>query len=334
MATLSLCIITMNEEKYLEQCINSVKSIADEIIVVDTGSTDRTKEICKSSFPQAKIFDYGWDDSFSAAKNFAVGNAAKDWIIVLDADEVIEEKDLEKIKNAIRNPEGNAAFALEQQSYINSPFEGAERNSSDFKPVKGYPFFISHNLVRLFRNNLGLKFRHRVHELIEDSLREKGLKFSNLDVVLHHFGSVKEEGHIQKKAEFYRKLILRQLEDEPGNPRYNYQAARMFLGEGNFASALKYFENTAKIDHGYRLVFSEIAKIHLQARDFGRAIEFFRKSIKQKPEDISAYNNLAVAYMMAGRFEDARKLLEEQMKRHPGNKALRFNYGRAVQELK
>lgn len=328
MPSITLCIITKNEEKYLEQCVNSVKSIIDEIIVVDTGSTDETKEIAKKF--NAKIYDFEWNDSFSAAKNEAIKHATREWILVMDADEIIEEDDLKKIKSAIENPGENAAFALEQRSYINSPFEGAERNKSNFESAKNYHFLISHRLVRLFRNNLRLKFSHRVHELIEDSLREKGLKFSNLDVVLHHFGSVKDGRHILEKTEFYKKLIFKQLEDEPDNARYNYQAARMFLGEGNFTSALKYFENTAKIDPNYRLVFSEIAKTYLQMSDFNRSVEFFRKSIKQKPDDISAYNNWAVAYMMMGRFNDARKLLEEQLKKHPGNKALKFNYERAT----
>ncbi len=328
MATLTLCIITKNEEKYLEQCINSVKSIVDEIIAVDTGSTDRTKEIAKKF--NAKIYDFEWSDSFSAAKNEALSRATKDWILVMDADEVIEEKCLEKIKNAIENPDGNAAFSLDQRSYIMLPFEGAEKNNSNFEPVKNYPYYISHHLARLLKNKIGLEFRHRVHELLEDSIREKKLKFSKLDVILHHFGSVKDEKNIKEKAELYKKLIFRQLEDEPNNPRYNYQAARMFLGEGNFASALKYFESTARTSPNYRLVFSEIAKIYLEMRDFNRAVEFFRKSIKQKPDDISGYNNLAVAYMMMGRLEDARKLLEEQLKKHPGNKALKFNYERAV----
>ncbi|MBI2661516.1 glycosyltransferase [Candidatus Woesearchaeota archaeon] len=330
MSTLTLCIITKNEEKYLEQCINSVKSIADEIVVVDTGSTDRTKEIAKAF--NAKIIDFKWQDSFSAAKNEAISHATKEWILVMDADEVIEGNDLEKIKGAIKEPNGNSAFSLDQRSYIKEPFIGAIKNNSDFSLAKEYPFFVSHRLVRLFRNNLGLEFRHRVHELVEDSLREKSLKFSELDAVLHHFGSLKGEDFTREKAEMYKKLIFRQLEDNPQNPRYNFQAARMFLGEGNLTSALKYFENTAKIDPNYRLVFSEMAKIFLQLKDYNKAVEHFGKSIKQKPDDISAYNNLAVAYMMMGKADDAKKLLEEQLKKHPGNNALLYNYNKLVQE--
>ena len=101
--TISLCMITKNEEKFLELCLNSVKSIVDEIIIVDTGSTDKTKEIAKKF--NAKIIDFKWIDDFSAAKNESLKHATRDWVLVLDADEVIEKKDLDKIKNAIENSE-------------------------------------------------------------------------------------------------------------------------------------------------------------------------------------------------------------------------------------
>src|SRR3989338_7693689 len=99
MPTISLCMITKNEEKYLEQCLDSVKDIVDEIIIVDTGSKDKTKEIAKKF--SAKIFDFEWVDNFSAARNESLKHAAKDWILVLDADEVVEKKDLERIKELI-----------------------------------------------------------------------------------------------------------------------------------------------------------------------------------------------------------------------------------------
>lgn len=185
--TISLCMIAKNEQKNLANCLNSVKKIVDEIIIVDTGSTDKTKEIAKKF--NAKLFDFKWVDGFSAARNESLKHAAKDWILVLDADEIIEKEDLIKIKNAIENLEKDiAGFQLEQRSYINNFFEGAVKNNSDFELAKVYPFYISHFLVRLFKNGLGIRFRHRVHELVEDSIIEKNLKYKKIDVVLHHFG--------------------------------------------------------------------------------------------------------------------------------------------------
>src|SRR3989338_5293163 len=118
--TISLCMIAKDEEKYLEQCLSSVKGLVDEIIIIDTGSKDKTKEIAKKF--NAKIFDFKWVDDFSAARNESLKQAAKDWILVLDADEVIEEKDLGKIKNIVENQEDFAGFQFEQRSYLNNVF--------------------------------------------------------------------------------------------------------------------------------------------------------------------------------------------------------------------
>ena len=344
--SISLCMITKNEENFLEQCLNYVKDITDEIIIVDTGSTDKTKEIAKKfcdmrvssrtlSQLTAKIFDFKWIDDFSAARNESIKHAISDWILVLDADEVIQKEDLTKIKNAIENAEdGVAGFALEQRSYINNFFEGAVKNNSDFELVKDYPFYISNFLVRLFRNRLGLCFRHRVHELIEDSIEEKGFRYKKIGVVLHHFGSLKDEIKIIETTKQYEKIILKQLEEEPENARYNYQAARMYLGKNDFGSALKYFEKTAKIDPTYKLVFSEIAKIYLQMNDKNRAIEYFKKSVKYNPENPSPANNLAVVYMSVGKFEQAKKIFEDAFKKNPNNEALKYNYSECLKNLK
>ncbi len=330
--TISLCIITKNEEKYLEECLNSVKGIADQIIVVDTGSIDRTKEIAKSFY--AKIVDFKWNDDFSEARNESLKHAKEDWILVIDADEIIEAKDSEKIKKLIENPETDVVgFQLEQRSYIKNYFEGALKNEADFKPVNVYPFYISNFLARLFKNNIGLKFRNRVHELIEDSITEKKLKYVKTDVVLHHFGSLKEEYKIKAAADQYSKIILKQLEEEPNNARYNYQAARMYMGQNDFSNALKYFEKAAKIDPNYKLAFSEIAKIYLQMNDKNRAIEYFKKSVQQNPDDASCANNLAVVYMSMGKFSQAKKILEEELKKYPNSDALNYNHEECMKNL-
>lgn len=324
-------MITRNEEKYLENCLNSAKDIVDEIIVVDTGSTDKTKNIAKKF--NAKVFDFKWNDDFSAARNESINHAAKGWILALDADEVIEKKDSEKIKSLIEANNDIAGFALEQRSYITDYFEGAIKNNSGFEPVRKYPFYISNFLVRLFRNGLNLKFKNRVHELIEDSIEEKGSKYEKSDVIIHHFGSLKEQKLIAETAEKYSAMILKQLEEEPENARFNYQAARMYLGKNDFTNALKYFMKSAKINPNYKLVFSEIAKIYLQMSDKNRAIEYFKKSMKHNPSNPSPANNLAVVYMYVGKFKQAKEILEEELKKFPDNDALNHNYEECLKNL-
>src|SRR3989338_64847 len=87
MSTISVCMIVKNEQQYLQQCLESVKNVADEIIIVDTGSTDNTKQIARQFTDN--IYDFAWIDDFSAARNFSLSKAAKEWIFVIDADEFV-----------------------------------------------------------------------------------------------------------------------------------------------------------------------------------------------------------------------------------------------------
>ncbi len=325
-------MIAKNEEKYLRQCLNSARDFVDEIIVVDTGSTDETKQIAKKF--NAVVFDFGWTDSFSDARNESMKHATKDWILVLDADEIIEKPDFEKIKNLIAKEKEFDGFAFEQRSYSRKYSEGSYRNNSSFDLVAGFAFYVPNFLVRLFKSDMGFYFKNRVHELIEDSIAEKKGKYRKTDVVVHHFGSVKEQNLVDGKKDQYSRLILKQLEDDPGNSRYNYQAARMHLGQGKFSAALEYFERTARLNPNYKLVFSEIAKVYLRLNDKGKAIENFKKSMIHNPNNPNPANNLAVVYMSMGKFQEARGILEEQLKKHPDNKPLKYNYKKVLENLK
>ncbi|MBQ9504763.1 MAG: glycosyltransferase family 2 protein [Lachnospiraceae bacterium] len=92
MITISLCMIVKDEEKVLARCLDSIKSIMDEIVIVDTGSSDRTKKIAAKYTD--KIYDFEWDDDFAAARNFAFSKCTCDYIYSADADEVIDEENL------------------------------------------------------------------------------------------------------------------------------------------------------------------------------------------------------------------------------------------------
>ena len=96
MVTITLCMIVKNEEKVLERCLESIRDLMDEIIIVDTGSTDRTKEIAAKYTDQ--IFDFEWVNDFSAARNFAFSKATCDYIYSADADEVVDEENREKFR--------------------------------------------------------------------------------------------------------------------------------------------------------------------------------------------------------------------------------------------
>ena len=97
MISISLCMIVKNEELTLERCLKSIQDIVDEIIIVDTGSTDKTKEIAYKF--TNKVYDFKWCDDFSKARNYSFSKATKEYIMWLDADDVILEKDRVKLQH-------------------------------------------------------------------------------------------------------------------------------------------------------------------------------------------------------------------------------------------
>lgn len=96
MITISLCMIVKNEERVLARCLDSIKELMDEIIIVDTGSSDRTKEIAKKYTD--KVYDFFWQDDFSSARNFSFSKANMEYIYVADADEVMDEENRERFR--------------------------------------------------------------------------------------------------------------------------------------------------------------------------------------------------------------------------------------------
>jgi glycosyltransferase involved in cell wall biosynthesis len=132
--TLSLCMIVKNEEKFLPRCMESIKGLVDEIIIVDTGSTDSTIEIAKRY--NAKIYHHQWENSFSKARNYSLKYATCKWILILDADEEVGRKNAHKLKEVIKENSVNVIYL---------PIIS--------RPVGGKNITIG-NSERLFRNNL------------------------------------------------------------------------------------------------------------------------------------------------------------------------------------
>ena len=169
MKTLSLCMITKNEEKNLSRCLDSIKDIVDEIIIVDTGSTDKTVEIAKSY--GAHIYHYDWNNDFSKARNVSLQKATKDWILVLDADEVLPYEEGLKLKNII-NTSVNEGLFLRLDNIIESV------NLGDAV------------VLRVFKNNPKYRFRGPMHEQIIFSIEEEcgKNKIQPTNVKIVHYG--------------------------------------------------------------------------------------------------------------------------------------------------
>ncbi|MBR6671331.1 MAG: glycosyltransferase family 2 protein, partial [Ruminococcus sp.] len=202
---LSIGMIVKNEEKHLENCLSALKNLTDyissELIIVDTGSTDRTKEIALKYTD--KVYDFEWIDDFAAARNYGLKKAKGKWFMFLDADEYFDEDCSQMIK-FFSYPE------LYEQGKWNCG--SVSMYNYDTEKGKSYSLFCPLRLARLTNE---LIFEGKIHEYLEN------IKFpiADFDTVVHHYGYVSNNSNIKNKSDRNMQLLLEEFKSKPNNVR-------------------------------------------------------------------------------------------------------------------
>lgn len=247
MPNISLCMIIKNEEKYLTECFESVKNVVDEIIVVDTGSTDNSIDIAKNY--NAKIFSFEWTKDFSAARNYSIAQASGDWILYLDADERLDQSSIGELKKLT-----HAKQKVAYNCIVRNLDSEVSRDNSMLYP-------------RLFPNNEEIQFSGKVHEQITPSLKEKGIEILSSNILIIHVGyniSLEEK---RKKAKRNLELLLDEYFVNK-SPYFAYQLGLTYQVLGDADSALNYLRIAAeniKLDKNLRAqCFAQMAFIYHQ----------------------------------------------------------------------
>jgi glycosyltransferase involved in cell wall biosynthesis/Tfp pilus assembly protein PilF len=221
--TVSLCLIVRNEALLLERCLNSVRGLVDEIIAVDTGSTDNTKEIALRF--GAKIYDYPWNDNFSEARNCSLTKAACDWILLLDADEELCPQDREKFIHLINT----------------CPYDGCHFTVRNY--MSGRHDYTLHKAFRLLRNNGQYEFCGEIHEQIARKDRQPvHSRFSVEDIAIYHYGYLPEIVTAKKKRERNLPILLKQVEANPQNAFHLFNLGNEYLAQNRIDDALCCYE--------------------------------------------------------------------------------------------
>lgn len=197
--TVSLCMIVKNEEQRISNCLDSVKALVDEMIVVDTGSTDGTVRIAAQYGAKVSCFDFSTVD-FAAARNFGLAQASCQWILVLDADEVLEARTAPLARRCM-DFGGNAGHFFARRNH----YAGSRRFTTDY-------------VVRLFPNRMEYRFRGRVHETVDASILAAGGRLQRSGVFIDHSSSQGEEER-RRKNEWYIELLKEELAANPGDDR-------------------------------------------------------------------------------------------------------------------
>lgn len=222
----SVCIIAKNEEKNIERCLSSLAPYGFEIVLVDTGSTDRTKEIA-SRYTDC-IYDFPWQNDFSAARNFSLSKASNNWIFMMDCDEWVKSLDLEEL-DYFRKHLSHAVGSVTRENIT-----GTLGNSS-----------MTIDQTERFFSRKNFMYTGIIHEQLTPK-HEKSFEAFLLKTTIGHDGYLMTEENRLAKARRNISLLEKQLSQKPDDPYTLYQLGKGYEMIADSAKACSYFEQALR----------------------------------------------------------------------------------------
>lgn len=258
---ISLCMIVKNEEINLARCLRSVAGAVDEVIVVDTGSSDQTKQVAEQA--GAIVLSHTWQADFSAARNASLELATGDWILFLDADEELEPESVQALRQIAEEP--NEGYFIKIINLLGT--EGSIETSPDL-------------VFRMFRNKPAYRFRGAIHEQVVDVILQKNsqatLQIAE-NVVIRHYGYLNQQVSAKDKKNRNLSIIRTELEQAPDNHMLRYHYGVELYRNDNFAEAaaelIKAANHTDPSTVYYPKLLRYIALSHYGAQQYDRALE-------------------------------------------------------------
>ncbi|MDG5473243.1 glycosyltransferase [Jeotgalibacillus sp. ET6] len=222
--SVTLCMIVKDEASRIEKCLKSASGLAEEIVIVDTGSTDETIPICKSF--GAQIHSFEWTQDFAAARNYGLSHCTGDWILWLDGDEELDSFDKEQLLQHLQTTQASV-LSLPVYNYAGLS------HSIDIDNVHIY------YQPRLFKNHAGIVFKNRIHETL---LLPPPLAASEPEpypLTVHHYGYLEDVVHRKNKGARNLLHLQREIADPDHSPWMEYHLASEYYRQENYPEAFQ-----------------------------------------------------------------------------------------------
>jgi len=305
--TISACMIVKNEEQHLPRCLSSIKDLVDEMVIVDTGSTDRTVEIAESF--GARVYHHKWENDFSKARNISIGYGQCDWIFIIDADEELETDDLPLLKRTLQETD----FKAISISVYN--FSRKEAMYTSFLPS-----------IRVFRSEIGGRYEGIVHNILRLPESEGVLR---IPVRLKHYGYGLSKEKMAQKIERTKTLLLAQLEEDPDNGFAHFNLAQLLRGEEevpsleNMDAAIYHSTRAVALSdpdkvgesHIHLMAMHQLVTAHYNKGEYDKAEEWCHRALAIRPDYLDPILSLGHIYSATRRIEPARKYYLEYLDR-------------------
>lgn len=286
-------MIVKNEEGQIADCLAAIRSVVDEIIVVDTSSTDGTREVAREM--GAKVFEFPWTNDFSAARNESIRRATGQYILWMDADDRMDPEEIEKLRQI-------------------------KSQLSPYRPKAYYLIIQSHALhegvssfyqMRLFPKKPGVLFEGRVHEQVVFSLQRLKIPLEYLPIRIRHTG-YSDLTTIKRKFERNWAILEADIKKDPNNLISRYYGARTLGGLGRYQEAIEYIQKITenqtiqKKEKAFYLQSATLlGQIFLKLNLFPEAKLLFNKLVLEYPDDPMVQYELGESYYLAGNYEKA-----------------------------
>jgi len=288
----SAALIVRNEEQYLEQCLASLQDLVDEIVVVDTGSTDRTKEIALEH--AARVVDFTWCDDFAAARNHALSQAQGAWVLYIDADERARRGQAALLREMLKDPE---FIAYTVQLYP-------------------HPTSTAYPELRIFRNDPRIRFRGRIHERIWPAIEryqsERGGRIGACGLAIDHEGYQSDQ---QRKHLRNLPLLRRELREDPSRVYCWCHLADIHaeLGKGHSArrawmKALEIVRRRQQVRPDDCLPYLGLAQWQFESQQDPQPL--LQEGLRRFPTNLQLHWLQGKVLMASKRFEDAIPVFE------------------------
>jgi len=245
-------MIVKNGAATLARCLESARNLVDDIVIGDTGSDDATGAIARDY--GARIVNVPWNNDFSQARNAVLQHGAADWVLSLDADEMLDSEASAAIPPLLSR-ENVWGYEVAIWNYVRSLAtrfwdRPAKPNPGRVQASVAYPAYLEHRNVRLFRRHLEIRFENRVHEGVADSLARKGYETASASFVIHHFGIAEDDAATRaRKVELYQALGREKIREAPDDALAHFELG---IGElehfRNPAAALACFQRVVELN--------------------------------------------------------------------------------------
>ena len=269
---LSVAMMMRDEEEHIAKVLKSIIDIADEIIIIDTGSTDKSMKIAQSFGDKVKIYEHPWEDNFSLHRNQGIGYCTGDWILLIDADEELV---------------GEKEGLKEMLPKLSPEYNGVSMKFQDVDKDAGTEF----NSSRVFRNG-NIKYQRAVHNMaIFKGAGKYGSVLFDGTTVIHygsHFNISEEDA--AKKTKRTGGLLLKALKDDPEDYELHFYLMQFYGTTGDIDSAIlhgeKYLENKSKCVGFNESVYFSIVRLYLEQGNFEKSHQWLQEARAILPDDL------------------------------------------------